>query len=29
MPCASGAAYDKAAGTAAHPMSDGSKVKKR
>ena len=29
MPCASGAAYDKAAGTAAHPVSDGSKVKKR
>lgn len=29
MPCASGAAYDKAAGTAAHPMSDGSKVKNR
>jgi len=29
MPCASGAAYDKAASTAAHPMSDGSSVKKR
>ena len=29
MPCASGSAYDKAAGASAHPVSDGSKVKKR
>ena len=29
MPCTSGAAYDKAAGTLAHPVSDGSKVEKR